>query len=157
MIIFKEGSQNQKTYNHNLKLPLNLSKAIRRASYISGKELVSDLKRDMKMPKTGRTYKIYKGVSGALKRPRLHVASSASETPAVRTGEFRESIDFKVMGNKRLIFGSGANNKAQAYAKFLEEGTYKMKARKPIYRTARKLQSQVKTNFDKEIKKTLKG
>jgi hypothetical protein len=130
-----EDKNNQKTYRHNKQLPLALNRAIRRGRYISGKQLVANLKQDMRLPKSGRTYRIYKGVTGALKSSRLHKASSAYETPAVITGEFRSSIDFRVEGNTRLIFGSGSENKAKKYAEYLEDGTYKMAARKPINRS----------------------
>ena len=138
-------------------LPTALSKGIRMGAYISGKELVANLKADMKKSKSGRSYRVYQGVGGALKRPRLHKASSANETPAVITGNFRKSIDFKVLGNSTLEFGSGSEGLAKDYARVLELGSSKMAARKPLGRTVKKLQSRVKSNIAKEINKQMRA
>lgn len=138
-------------------LPVEITKAIRQGAYISGKELVADLKKDMTLPKSGKTYKVYKGIGGKqLKKPRVHQASSSNETPSVITGEFRKSIDFAVRGNRTLEFGSGKDY-AQNYAELLELGTSKMEARKPLGRTVEKLKFEVKANIDTEIKKALGG
>lgn len=142
-------------FEANLKLPKHISRGIRRGAYISGKELVADLRADMGKSKSGRTYRVYKGVSGGLKRGRLHTASAPSETPAVITGEFRKSIDFEVRGNKRLEFGSGKDGLA-SYAKYLEEGTSRMKARMPIQRTAKKLDKRVLSNLTTEVNKEIR-
>lgn len=151
-----EDPKNKKVLMQNAQLPKKISQAIRRGAYISGKQLVADLRQDMSKKKSGRTYKIYTGVGGALKRPRLHKASSPSETPAVITGKFRKSIDFKVRGNRTLEFGSGNEGLAKDYAKVLELGSSRMAARKPLGRTVRKLQNQVRTNIKKEIDKVIK-
>ena len=151
-----EDSGNEKTYKANRDLPRHITKGIRMGAYISGKQLVADLRQDMSKTKSGRSYKIYKGVTGDLKRPRLHKASSSSETPGVVTGEFRKSIDFAVRGNKTLEFGSGSEGLAKDYAKVLELGSSKMAARKPLGRTVKKLQNQVQTNIKKEINKQIK-
>ena len=148
---------NHKSIDAFRDLPNHISKGIRMGAYISGKELVASLKADMKRPKSGRSYRIYQGVGGALKRPRLHKASSASETPAVITGKFRKSIDFKVLGNSTLEFGSGSEGLAKDYARVLEFGSSKMAARKPLGRTVEKLQSKVKSNITKEINKQMKA
>ena len=116
-------------------LPVELTKAIRQGFYTSGKQLVADLNKDMKLPKSGKKYKIYKGVGGKLSKPRVHIASAPSQTPAVITGKFRKSVDFKVRGNRELEFG--ANEFAPDYAEFLENGTSKMEAREPFKRTIR--------------------
>ena len=84
---------NQRVYQANIKLTGLIPRAIRRGAYISGKQLVTSLRQDMSKTKSGKTYKVYKGVSGSLKRPRLHKASTSGQTPGVITGEFRKSID----------------------------------------------------------------
>lgn len=140
----------------NNRLSKSISRGIRRGAYISGKELVADLKKDMSQKKSGRTYKIYKGVGGTLNRPRLYRASAPNETPGVRTGNFRKSIDFEVRGNKRLEFGSGKNGLAD-YAEYLENGTSKMQARKPIGRTVDKFKNKVNSNITTEINKQIKA
>lgn len=150
--------QNDKVMQHLQELPNYITKAIREGAYNSGKELVADLRKSMKEGKTGRTYKIYRGLGGiALKKPRLHKASAPSETPAVITGEFRKSIDFLVKGSKTLEFGSGNEGLAKQYAKTLELGSSKMEARKPLGRTVDKLKNQVKSNIDKKIKQAIQN
>lgn len=155
MIKVKAGSDNKKTMKFLYELPVDLTKAIRQGFYTSGKQLVADLNKDMKAPKSGRTYKVYRGVSGKLKKPKLHVASAPSETPAIITGKFRKSVDFAVRGNRTLEFG--ANESAPEYAEFLEKGTSKMQAREPFKRTVLKLKDKIKSNIDIQLKKAMEG
>lgn len=157
MFVIDESPENKKFKMANANLPKALTKGIRVGAYISGKELVADLKEDMRKPKSGRRYKIYKGIGGKLlKRPRIHIASSPDETPAIITGEFRKSIDFKVRGNKTLEFGSGNEGLAKDYAKVLELGSSIMAARKPLGRTVKKLEKKVRSNINKEINKRIR-
>jgi len=155
MIKVKAGSSNEKTMKFLYELPVDLTKAIRKGFYASGKQLVADLNKDMKAPKSGRSYKVYRGVSGKLKKPKLHIASAPSETPAIITGKFRKSVDFAVRGNRTLEFG--ANQSAPEYAEFLEKGTSKMEAREPFKRTVLKLKDKIKSNIDIQLKKALEG
>jgi len=155
MIKVKAGTNNEKTMKFLYQLPVELTKAIRQGFYTSGKQLVADLNKDMKAPKSGRAYKVYRGVSGKLKKPKIHVASAPSETPAIITGKFRKSVDFAVRGNRTLEFG--ANQSAPEYAEFLEKGTSKMEAREPFKRTVIKLKDKIKSNIDIQLKKALEG
>ena len=133
-----------------------LTTGFRTGAYISGKQLVKDLRDDMAKPKTGRSYRLYVGRTGkTLKQARIQRASSPNETPAIRSGNYRKSIDFLVRGAKQLEFGAGANGFAEDYAKFLEEGTSRMEARKPIGRTVEKLQGQVKENIVKNVNRSV--
>ena len=153
-----EDPANQKVMMANAVLPNHISKGIRMGAYISGKELVQSLRNDMSQKKSGRSYKISKGIGGrGLKNYRVHTASSPSETPAVITGRFRKSIDFLVRGNRTLEFGSGNEGLAKEYAKVLELGSSRMAARQPLGRTVRKLQNQVKTNITREINKQIEA
>jgi hypothetical protein len=155
MIKVKAGTNNEKTMKFLYELPVEITKAIRQGFYTSGKQLVADLNKDMKAPKSGRAYKVYRGVSGKLKKPKIHVASAPSETPAIITGKFRKSVDFAVRGNRTLEFG--ANQSAPEYAEFLEKGTSKMEAREPFKRTVIKLKDKIKSNIDIQLKKALEG
>ena len=156
MIKVKDGSQNQKTLKFLYELPVELTKAIRQGFYTSGKQLVADLNQDMRGVKSGRTYKVYIGKrGGALKKARLHTASSPNQTPARLSGKFGKSIDFAVRGNRELEFG--ANENAPEYAKFLEEGTSKMEAREPFKRTVMKNKDKIKRNIDIKLKQVLGG
>lgn len=158
MFKIKEDPQNQRVMMANAKLPNHISKGIRKGAYISGKALVADLRSDMNKSKTGKTYKVYTGIGGkALKRPKLHKASSSSETPAVISGEFRKSVDFLVRGNRTLEFGSGNEGLAKDYARVLELGSGRMAARKPLGRTVKKLGNQVKTNLAREVNKQIRA
>jgi hypothetical protein len=156
MIKVKAGTNNEKTMKFLYELPVELTKAIRQGFYTSGKQLVADLNKDMKAPKSGRAYKVYRGKRGGkVKKPRIHVASAPSETPAIITGKFRKSVDFAVRGNRTLEFG--ANQSAPEYAEFLEKGTSKMEAREPFKRTVLKLKDKIKSNIDIQLKKALEG
>lgn len=155
MIKVTESTENAKTMKFLYELPVELTKAIREGFYVSGKQLVADLNKDMKSPKSGKKYKVYKGVSGKLQKPRLHTASAPSQTPAVITGAFRKSVDFKVRGNRELEFG--ANQSAPVYAEFLEYGTSKMEAREPFKRTVIKNKERIKSNIDTRIKQAMAG
>lgn len=155
MIRVTEGSENAKTMKFLYELPVELTRAIRQGFYVSGKQLVADLNKDMRAPKSGKKYKVYKGVGGKLSKPRLHTASAPSQTPAVITGAFRKSVDFKVRGNRELEFG--ANQSAPVYAEFLENGTSKMEARQPFKRTVLKNKERIKSNIDTRIKKAMTG
>lgn len=156
MIKVKESPQNAITLKFLYEMPVELTKAIRQGFYTSGKQLVADLNKDMKAPKSGRIYKVYRGIGGAkLKKPRLHRASAPSETPAVITGKFRKSVDFAVRGNRELEFG--ANQSAPKYAEFLEKGTSKMEAREPFKRTVIKNKEKIKSNIDTRLKQVLGG
>jgi hypothetical protein len=156
MIKVTSGNENQKTLKFLYEMPAELTKAIRQAFYISGKQLVENLNRDMKMPKSGKSYKTYRGIGGGkLQKPRIHRASAQNETPAIITGKFRKSVDFAVRGNRTLEFG--ANESAPEYAIFLEKGTSKMEAREPFKRTVIKLQDKIKSNIDIRLKNVLAG
>jgi hypothetical protein len=129
--------------------------ALLRGAWISGKELVKDITSRMtKKDKSGRKYLIYKGIGGVrLKNPRLHTASAPLEYPAVITGKLRKSTDFEVTGKKQLTLGFRKEGFDFPYGKLLEEGGGKIKARKPIAQTVKRLGNQVETNISKEIEK----
>lgn len=156
MIIVKEDPENAKTLKFLYEMPVELTTAIRQAFYISGKELVSTLNKDMRAPKSGQSYKVYRGIGGGkLKKPRIHIASAPSEVPAIVTGKFRKSVAFQVRGNRALEFG--ADESAPEYAEYLEKGTSKMEARKPFERTVQKNKEKIKSNIDIRLKKVLEG
>ncbi len=120
-----------KTFADLGSLPQKVRRGIRRGAYLVGKSLVKGTVRDMnKKPKTGRTYKIYRGIGGKLlKRPRIHIASAPlTESPAVISGRLRKTVDFKVRGYKRLEFGAGGGG--VDYARILEIGGLTGRGRK---------------------------
>ena len=96
-----------------------------------GSEIVSDVKTKMtEKNKTGRIYRVGTGVNGrVLKNVRLHRASAGNEHPAVRSGNLRKSMYYKVRSYNTVVIGNSAK-----YAKYLEHGTSKMQPRKLIKR-----------------------
>ena len=138
----------------NRNLPAEISNAFRKTAYQGGKILLSWIRQDMKQPKTGRVYKSYFGVKGKYKQARFITASAPSETPAIRTGNFRKSIDFTVIGNTKLEWGSGKGT-ATNYARALEFGTQKMQARQPLQRSMRANDGAIKAMSIANIKKTI--
>jgi len=141
----------------NRKLPQEISVAFRKTSYEIGKTLHNWLKQDMKKPKTGRQYKSYFGVGGKLKRPKLVRASAPSETPAVRPGNFRRSVNFIVRGNRTLEWGSGKDGFATGYNKALEFGSKNMKARAPLQRSMQANDGRIKAMAISNIEKVIYG
>ncbi len=146
-----------KTLKATKVMPQKIKKGLRMGAYIAGKQLVDDLKTQItKKGRSGRTYKIYRGLGGRLlAKPRMHKASSPSEYPAVISGDYRKSIDFKVRGTSRLEFGAGSRGLAKDYAKALETGTSNMAAREPLGRTVNKLKNNTKVSINREINKQL--
>lgn len=151
-----EYKNNNHKFNRQFKKQEKAFKrGLRQGAAISGKELIKTLRKDMKLPKSGRLYKTAIGMTGKpLKSVRTYRASSPNEVPAVVSGDFRKSLGFEVQGSSRLVFGSGKDDIAQ-YAKYLETGTSRMKARKPLQRTAQKMDNQVNKNLNRNIKKQL--
>jgi hypothetical protein len=145
------------TLKRNRELPAELSVGFRKVAYQVGKTLHSWLLQDMKKPKSGREYKSYFGVKGRLKKPKLLRASAPSETPAVRTGNFRKSVNFVVRGNKTLEWGSGENGLATEYNKALEFGSKNMQAREPLQRAMRAKDGEIKSLAIANIKKVVYG
>lgn len=104
-----------------------------------GSEVVSGVKKEMtKKNKTGRIYRVGSGIGGSrLKNVRLHRASAGNEHPAVRSGNLRKSMYYKVRSYNTVVIGNSAR-----YAKYLEHGTRKTQPRKLVKRPVyAKLQS----------------
>ena len=61
----------------------------------------------MRETKHGRKYKIYVGRNGRrLKRPRIHTASTWTETPAILTGALSKSLGFEMKYGMILTYGA---------------------------------------------------
>jgi hypothetical protein len=149
MIKFKRASSNKKAFDHINNGSHRFKTGARKGFHINGKMVVNDVVTKMNQkPKSGRSYKVYRGIGGRkLQKPRLHVASSPDEYPAVITGDLRKSVDFKVLGFSRMEFGAGSNK--VRYAKFLE------KRNKYLRRTVRATGNQFKANLNREINKAM--
>jgi hypothetical protein len=134
-------------------VPHSIKVGLRRGAYIAGKTLTKYTRDQMTHgAKTGRLYKIYRGIGGRrLANVRLHRASGPGEYPAVVTGALRKSVDFKVRGHRVLEFGANTE-----YAKALEVGSRKLAPRRYLKQTVVKLKSRVSTDISREINKSLK-
>jgi len=128
-------------------IQIKTRRALRKGMYRIGKDLESTLKRDiLKKPKSGRTY-IRKTANG---RRRRHIASAPGETVANRTGNYRNSVGFKV-GQDKIEFGAGVE-----YAGFLENGTPKMGARPSLKNTIKSkykdMRGDIQTALEREFR-----
>lgn len=157
MIKISLTSESIKSLTRNRLLTQKISQAYRQTAYGIGKELHSWLLKDMKKPKTGRLYKQTEGVSGKLKNARLKRASAEDETPAIRTGNFRKSVNFQVLGNTKLIWGSGQDGFATKYNKALEFGSKNMKARQPLQRAMNANEGKLRALAINKIKQAYGG
>lgn len=140
----KENSKNKKVFILLSKSEENAKKGGRVGLFRIGQLLTDVARAGIKnQPKTGEYYK-YKG--------RRKRASAPGQYPANRSGELRRSIDFRVDGNSRMIFGAG-----KEYGKFLEEGTRNMEPRPFLKKTVKKMESTNKQilikAFDEEMKR----
>ena len=132
MLIIKSEHRRLTTRVGNL--TADMKTGIKKAWQEIGKDLKRDLKSSMREKKSGRIYNI----SG-----RKHQASSPAETPATFKGKLLKSMGYRTYGWYKMEFGLGTS-----YSGFLEKGTKKMKARKPLQRT-------VKANY-RDINKQLR-
>lgn len=89
--------------------------AVRKSLYDSGIDIAGHegsnnsgiIKQSMKEAKSGRNYKVYRGIGGRrLARPRIHTASRKGEAIAILSGETRDNTYFKVTGWDRLEIGT---------------------------------------------------
>jgi HK97 gp10 family phage protein len=155
--VLREDPNNKLGITTLIKMPAEIRKGIRRGAYITGKQLVADTRERMtRGSRSGRLYKIYRGLGGRrLSSPRIHRASAINEYPAIVSGRLRKSVDFKVRGSSSLEFGAGDNT--VQYAKFLETGTSKTAPRRYLKQTIDRLQNQTKTNLSRELNKGLRS
>lgn len=115
----KPFAQNARIIRHIQNLDRVTKQNIRKVLYDSGRDLKKDAVSLINaMPKHGRTYfkqekrgkfRVVHGKrvfvsGGALKKPKIHIASAPFEAPAVMTGRLRGSIMFKVSSWHTLEF-----------------------------------------------------
>jgi len=126
----------------------------RKLLYDFGRDTQKEIKEEMtKKNKTGRVYKVYRGIGGnRLVNARLHRASAKLEHPAVRSGNLRNSMYFKVRGSDSVVIGASAK-----YAKYLEFGTSRIAERKFLERSADKKIHQFATQTKNEFGKLIRS
>lgn len=123
MIILTQDHNNKVVHLHIEGLAGATRRGIRQGLFKAGRRLHKEFNTEvLRKPKSGRTYLVRRG-----KTRRRHVASAPGETPANLSGAYRRSAGFKLVGDKRLVFGAGSPK--VPYAKWLEDGTRKMEPR----------------------------
>ena len=128
----------KETINFTRSLPRTLAIGINRGMRITGKSMVLDTRKRMRSGTfSGRTYRI---------RGRNHRASATGEYPHRITGRLSRSINSKTFGARRMEFGATAE-----YAKYLEEGTSKMGARKYLVQTAKRFDKQFEVDIITQV------
>lgn len=129
----------------------------------SNKKVLDDIKNIAQNTKTGLKiafHKIGVDLRREFKRQTLdknktgvvygtHRSSAAGETGANDTGVYRKGIGFASNENQ-LIFGNTAE-----HAKYLEEGTTRMKPREGLLNTIRSKQRNIVRTFTEEIENEL--
>jgi hypothetical protein len=109
-------------------------------------DLEKDTVAEMKKPKHGNVYKVYRGRGGRkLKKGRLHRASSKDETPAVLTGALMKSLGFTYKRGHILTYGANT-----PYAR-----RWELSGRRYLIRTIRKKDGEIKRWYNLEIQKSL--
>ena len=127
-----------------LDIPRKSRVSVERAVVISGKQYETELKRAIQ--KGSRSGQIYK------RRNVTHQASAPGEAPKTDTGRLVNSID-GVLDDKGLSFDIFSR---LSYARYLEFGTAKTKARPIWHPLFRKLSPQFTKIIGKSILSTIK-
>lgn len=132
-------------------------RGIRQAYYKIGKDLKAYAAKKIKEgPKTGIKYVIYGGFKthvffdNTKRTKKIHQASAPGEFPARLSGGLIRSLGFAVSGWTQLEFGADA-----PYAKALEEGDDRVKARPYLKPSLKATEGSAVTHFETEIKKAL--
>ena len=144
-------------------------RVIRQFWFLSGHDFRNEARAEIiRKPKSGRTYHLRKGFkSGARKgqgRRVRHVASAPFETHANFTGQTRDSIGFKLVGQTRMEFGYGVatGKPATEWAPYLEFGTIGFKkigpmaARPSLNSAIDKMEGKAPANFDEALRREFK-
>jgi HK97 gp10 family phage protein len=123
------------------------------AAWTSARGLQSATSKEiLRRPKGGRTY-IRRDRIG---RRRRHIASAPGETHANMTGRLRRSLSFRV-NSREIEFGYGVTDgSAPEYAKFVEFGTNRMKARPSLRNGIKGERRNIMNNIEREIKGELR-
>jgi HK97 gp10 family phage protein len=136
---------NRRALNSAQNFSKSVNNGIREAFPDIGKKLKADARRSIRQPpKTGRIYR--RRIRG---RIRNHQASAPGQPPANMEGALQKTVDYKIKGDE-LEFGAGDQGDVQ-YAKYLEDGTKKMKPRKYLIRSILKNSKNTEKDFERHI------
>lgn len=125
---FTQNRQNTKVFAVIKDIPKLTRRGLRQGMFKAGQGLISEANREiLKGGKTGVIY-IRRDRAG---RRRRHMSSAAGESHANLSGTLRKSLSFQLRGSSEIEFGYGVSSGKEApeYARFVEFGTTKMKAR----------------------------
>jgi len=126
------------------KLPLASINGIRQSLYVIGKFLTKKAKSNiLHTTKSGVYYKY---------NNRRYRASASGEFPANRSGANRRSIQFKVIGKRKMKYGAD-----MPYSKYLEFGTVNMDHRNFLLRTIKETKGKQKKILYNEMKRFIEN
>lgn len=147
---FIASRQNDRVFGRIENLDKLTRQGLRRGMFRAGQSLRAEASREiLKGSKTGRIY--IRRIAGG--RRRRHQASAAGETHANLTGTLRRSLSFQLRGSTEIEFGYGVSSGRSApdYARFVEFGTTRMKARPSLRNALRSEQGNLTQHFENEI------
>jgi len=152
---FKQDRQNDRVFGVIKDIPKLTRRGLRQGMFKVGHSLIAVASRDiLKGAKTGIVY-IRRDKAG---RRRRHQSSAPGETHANRSGTLRRSLSFQLKGSSEIEFGYGVSSGKEApeYAKFVEFGTTKMKARPSLLNALNAEQGNMTQHFGNGIDKAFK-
>lgn len=152
---FKQDRQNTKVFTTIKNIPKLTRRGLRQGMFKVGQGLIAVANQEiLKGVKTGIVY-IRRDKAG---RRRRHLSSAPGETHANRSGTLRRSLSFQLRGSSEIEFGYGVSSGKEApeYAKFVEFGTTKMKARPSLKNTLNAEQGNMTQHFENGIDKAFK-
>ena len=152
---FTSNRQNTKVFATIKDIPKLTKRGLRQGMFKAGQGLIAEANREiLKGDKTGIIY-IRRDRAG---RRRRHMASAPGETHANRSGTLRKALSFQLRGSSEIEFGYGVSSGKEApeYAKFVEFGTTKMKARPSLNNALEAEQGNMTQHFGGGIMKVLK-
>lgn len=125
-------------------------RGLRQGMFRSGQTLRASASQEiLKGKKTGIIY--VRRIKGG--RRRRHQSSAPGETHANLTGTLRRSLSFQLRGSKEIEFGYGvsAGKSAPDYARTIEFGSSKIRARPSLKNALNKEQGNLVQHFLDEI------
>jgi hypothetical protein len=95
---------NRKVFKQIARLPESMNRGLKKANFLIGKKIQSDIRADMEKPKSGRLYFLSEfWLGGGLVR---HRASAVGEAPAKFSGSLQASVNY-VPSSSELVIGAG--------------------------------------------------
>lgn len=152
---FTSNRQNAEVFATIKDIPKMTRRGLRQGMFKAGQALIGEANREiLKGGKTGVIY-IRRDRAG---RRRRHLSSAPGETHANRSGTLRKSLSFQLRGSSEIEFGYGVSSGKEApeYARFVEFGTTKMKARPSLNNALDAEQGNMTQHFGGGIIKVFK-